>query len=105
MIIITPHTHTHSGHLARRVSDSQLVLRESAQCAKADESSFQDISRHQFFNTNNLWVRLDLLKALMDTTGGFVRLPTIFNSKTVDPQLDASTAVFQVTRRQWRVCG
>lgn len=50
------------GHLAVRNADKHLILRESAQCDKADEKAFQDISVHQFFNTNNLWVRLDLLK-------------------------------------------
>lgn len=84
------------GHLAVRVSDGRLVLRESAQCAKEDEAMFQDVSRHQFFNTNNLWVRLDMLKELMDRQGGFVPLPTIFNAKTVDPQQDSSTPVFQL---------
>jgi len=50
------------GHLARRAADGKLVLRESAQCAKEDEAAFQDISTHRFFNTNNLWVRLDRLQ-------------------------------------------
>jgi len=84
------------GHLALRAADSQLVLRESAQCSKEDEKKFQDIAVHKFFNTNNLWLRLDLLKSLMDSVGGFVPLPTIFNSKTADPQLDYSTPVFQL---------
>lgn len=84
------------GHLALRTGDSRLVLRESAQCAKEDEGFFQDVSRHQYFNTNNLWVRLDILKALMDARGGFVPLPTIFNGKTVDPQQDSSTPVWQL---------
>lgn len=84
------------GHLAIREADKQLILRESAQCSKADESQFQDITRHQFFNTNNLWVRLDLLKELMDSRGGFVPLPTILNGKTVDPQQDSSTPVWQL---------
>ena len=74
--------------------DGQFILRESAQCAKADEAKFQDVHLHKFFNTNNLWVRLDTLKELMDSKGGFVPLPTILNSKTVDPQLDSSTPVF-----------
>ena len=39
-----------------------MILRESAQCAPADEAAFQDITKHRFFNTNNLWVRLDKLK-------------------------------------------
>jgi phosphoglucomutase len=84
------------GHLAQRVADGRLILRESAQCAKEDEGAFQDVSHHKYFNTNNLWVRLDLLKALMDAQGGFVPLPTIFNGKTVDPQQDTSTPVFQL---------
>lgn len=87
------------GHLAVRKADNQFILRESAQCAKDDESSFQDVTRHLFFNTNNLWVRLDMLKALMEARGGFVPLPTILNSKTVDPQQDTSTAVFQLEVR------
>jgi UDP-N-acetylglucosamine pyrophosphorylase len=87
------------GHLALRAADSQLVLRESAQCSKEDEKKFQDIAVHKFFNTNNLWLRLDLLKSLMDSVGGFVPLPTIFNSKTADPQLDYSTPVFQLEVR------
>lgn len=84
------------GHLAMRNSDGHLILRESAQCAKDDEPAFQDVNRHQYFNTNNLWVRLDILKQLMDARGGFVPLPTIFNSKTVDPQQDSSAPVFQL---------
>ncbi len=84
------------GHLAVRTSDRQLILRESAQCAKEDESAFQDIKRHQFFNTNNLWVRLDKLKELMTAKGGFVPLPTIFNGKTVDPQKSDSDPVWQL---------
>jgi UDP-N-acetylglucosamine pyrophosphorylase len=47
------------GHLAKRCADGQLILRESAQCAKEDEKDFQDITKHKYFNTNNLWVRLD----------------------------------------------
>ncbi|KAJ1414029.1 UTP--glucose-1-phosphate uridylyltransferase-domain-containing protein, partial [Ochromonadaceae sp. CCMP2298] len=82
------------GHLALR--GEQLILRESAQCSKADTGAFQDISTHKYFNTNNLWVRLDLLKTLMDARGGFVPLPTILNSKTVDPQSDSSTPVYQL---------
>jgi len=84
------------GHLASRNVDKQLILRESAQCADKDEPAFQDTSKHQFFNTNNLWVRLDLLKTLMDAKGGFVPLPTIQNGKTVDPQDGDSTPVLQL---------
>lgn len=84
------------GHLAVRRDDSQLILRESAQCPDADEASFQDVSRHQFFNTNNLWIRLDRLKELMTQQGGFIALPMIKNKKTVDPKDTASFEVFQL---------
>lgn len=84
------------GHLAIRNSDQQLILRESAMCAKEDESSFQDISKHRFFNTNNLWIRLDKLKEIIDKFGGFIPLPMILNAKTVDPQDDSSQKVIQL---------
>jgi UDP-N-acetylglucosamine pyrophosphorylase len=82
------------GHLARR--GERLLLRESAQCPKADQQFFQDISRHRFFNTNNLWIRLDSLKELVEKHGGFVPLPLIKNQKTVDPRDKNSPAVFQL---------
>lgn len=93
------------GHLARRTADGQLILRESAQCAKEDAAAFQDISVHRYFNTNNLWVRLDLLLRLMESRGGFVPLPTILNAKTVDPQLESSPAVYQLEVREKECLG
>ena len=53
------------GHLCVRRSDGQLILREAAQCADEDEAVFQDITRHRYFNTNNLWVRLDKLDEVL----------------------------------------
>lgn len=82
------------GHLARR--DGRLLLRESAQCPDADTTAFQDIEKHRFFNTNNLWIRLDHLKALLDEQGGYLPLPIIKNAKTVDPRDTFSTKVFQL---------
>lgn len=82
------------GHLAQR--GGKLLLRESAQCPEADAASFQDIGRHRFFNTNNLWVRLDRLKKLLDVSGGFIPLPIIKNAKTVDPRDKTSPKVFQL---------
>ncbi len=84
------------GHLAVRNSDQQLILRESAMCADEDEAAFQDVSKHRFFNTNNLWIRLDKLKEIIDKFGGFIPLPMIMNSKTVDPKDDSSTKVVQL---------
>lgn len=82
------------GHLACR--GRQLLLRESAQCPEEDRAAFQDIQRHRFFNTNNLWIRLDALQDLLNQRGGFVPLPMIRNAKTVDPRDPASPAVFQL---------
>ena len=84
------------GHLARRVSDGQLILRESAQCAEEDEAAFQSVDKHRYFNTNNLWIRLDLLEEAMEAQGGWIALPTILNSKTVDPQKESSPPVYQL---------
>ena len=84
------------GHLAVRNSDKQLILRESAMCADEDEAAFQDISKHRFFNTNNLWIRLDKLKEIIDANNGFIPLPMIKNKKTVDPKDDASQTVLQL---------
>jgi UDP-N-acetylglucosamine pyrophosphorylase len=82
------------GHLA--VQGGKLLLRESAQCPEADMDEFQDITKHRFFNTNNLWLHLDRLKEILDRSGGFLPLPVIQNKKTVDPRDKKSTPVFQL---------
>ncbi len=84
------------GHLARRQSDQRLILRESAQCPPADADAFQDIARHRFFNTNNLWIRLEDLSRALETLGGAIPLPLIRNEKTVDPRDPASPKVLQL---------
>jgi len=84
------------GHLCVRSEDKQLILRESAMCSDEDEKDFQDITKHRFFNTNNLWIRLDKLKEIIDKFGGFVPLPMIMNKKTVDPKNDSSQKVIQL---------
>jgi UDP-N-acetylglucosamine pyrophosphorylase len=84
------------GHLARRVKDGRLLLRESAQTPKEAEAQFQDIQRHRYFNTNNLWIQLEDLKQRLDEEGGFLPLPVIRNQKTVDPRDSNSPAVYQL---------
>lgn len=74
------------GHLARRRRDGALILRETAQCAPEDREAFGDARRYGYFNANNLWVRLDALRAELGRHGGFLPLPTIVNPKTVDPR-------------------
>jgi UDP-N-acetylglucosamine pyrophosphorylase len=84
------------GHLAVRKSDGSLLLRESAMCPDGDKASFEDISRHRFFNTNNLWVDLQQLRSRMDELGGVLPLPMIKNKKTVNPRDSSTPAVFQL---------
>ena len=84
------------GHLAVRLRDGQFLLRESAQCPKEDEGSFQNIDLHRYFNTNNLWIDLQALKTALDANDGLIPLPPIMNKKTVDPRDSSSPAVIQL---------
>jgi UDP-N-acetylglucosamine pyrophosphorylase len=84
------------GHVARNRENGRLLLRESAQCPPEDIAAFQDIAQHRFFNTNNLWIRLDRLKAELDRQEGALPLPLIRNSKTVDPKKSDSPKVLQL---------
>jgi UTP--glucose-1-phosphate uridylyltransferase len=84
------------GHLARRTADGRLILRETAQCPAEDSDALQDIGRHRFVNTNNLWLDLPALKDSLAATDGVLGLPMIRNSKTVDPRDPASTPVYQL---------
>ncbi len=83
------------GHLAQR-QGGQLLLRESAQCPPQDVEHFQDISRHRYFNTNNLWLHLPALHALLQARNHILGLPLIRNAKTVDPRDADSTPVYQL---------
>merc|ERR1711871_1780585 len=84
------------GHLATLKSNGGLTLRESAQCPKEDEAAFQDTSKYTYFNTNNLWIDLDKLKAAFDKNDGALPLPVMVNDKTVDPRDKKSTKVIQL---------
>ncbi|WP_051208947.1 UTP--glucose-1-phosphate uridylyltransferase [Propionicicella superfundia] len=84
------------GHLAVRRSDGRVILRELSQTPAEDAEAFMDASRHRFFNTNNLWVDLVALRALMQVRGTHLGLPLIKNRKTVDPADPASIPVIQL---------
>ena len=84
------------GHLALRNSDNQLLLREVAQCPEEDLNEFQNVDKHLYFNTNSLWIRLDVLKEMLDKEDGVLPLPMIKNTKTVDPRDKTSTPVYQL---------
>jgi len=83
------------GHLAVDIKGG-LLLREAAQCPDEDLDSFQNINRHRFFNTNNLWINLERLKQALDQHGGFLPLAVIRNAKTVDPRDENSSKVIQL---------
>ena len=82
------------GHIARR--GDGYVLRETAQTPEEDLAALQDISRHRYVNTNNLWVDLRALSELLSARSGVLGLPLIVNRKTVDPGDKSSPAVFQL---------
>lgn len=83
------------GHLAR-LNNGQLTLREVAQCPPDDMESFQDIGKHRYFNTNNLWLHLPTLKQVLIERGYFLGLPMIRNQKTIDPRDPDSMPVYQL---------
>ncbi|MCH7695144.1 MAG: UTP--glucose-1-phosphate uridylyltransferase [Proteobacteria bacterium] len=83
------------GHLAKLVN-GQLILRESAQCPAADIASFEDVSRHKYFNTNNLWINLVALKSTMAANNNILGLSLIRNAKTLDPRNIQSPPVYQL---------
>src|SRR5437763_3712556 len=83
------------GHLARRRGGG-LVLRETAQTPDEDLDAFQDVGRHRYFNTNNLWVNLRTLADVLEERGGVLGLPLIANRKTVDPSDPESPEVIQI---------
>ena len=82
------------GHIARRIADGRLVLRETAQAD--DPESFRDFRRWRFYNSNNLWVGLRALRDLLDAGDGVIDLPLIVNRKRVDPSDPESPEVVQL---------
>ena len=84
------------GHLARRRADGGLVLRETAQTPDEDTEVFEDVSRHRFFNANNIWVDLRALERTLAERDGVLGLPMIVNRKTVDPTDPSSPKVIQL---------
>jgi len=84
------------GHLARRREDGRLVLRETAQTPEEDREALQDVGRHRYGNTNNLWVNLVALDRVLGERSGVLGLPVIVNRKTVDPSDESSPEVFQL---------
>jgi UTP--glucose-1-phosphate uridylyltransferase len=83
------------GHLARLRGDG-LVLRETAQTPAEDLPAFQDVTRHRYFNTNNLWLDLEALAQTLESRDGVLGLPLIVNRKPVDPSDPSTPEVIQL---------
>jgi UTP--glucose-1-phosphate uridylyltransferase len=81
------------GHLARY--QGRVVLRETAQVPDGD-TSFTDVKRWRWYNTNNIWIDLRALKDWQATDPAAPTMPLIVNRKTVDPRDPASTPVIQL---------
>jgi UTP--glucose-1-phosphate uridylyltransferase len=82
------------GHIASQ--DGRFVLRETAQTPEEDLEALQDITRHRYVNTNNLWVDLQALADVLREREGVLGLPLIVNRKTVDPGDKSTPEVFQL---------
>lgn len=95
-VVIGTEADRKGGHIARRRVDGQLVLRETAQTPKEDQESFRDYRHWRYYNTNSLWVDLQVLHEILDESGGVLELPLIVNRKTVDPRDSSSPAVLQL---------
>ncbi|KFI58722.1 UTP--glucose-1-phosphate uridylyltransferase [Bifidobacterium gallicum] len=98
MIEVAKRTHADrkGGHLVIDKRTGRLVLREMTQVHPQDRANAMDITMHPYFNTNNIWVRVDALKALLEQYHGVLPLPVIRNQKTVDPTDPDSTPVMQL---------
>jgi UTP--glucose-1-phosphate uridylyltransferase len=81
------------GHLA--CYQGRVVLRETAQVPEGD-TSFTDVVRWRWYNTNNIWIDLSVLKDLQAADPAAPDLPLIVNRKTVDPRDPDSTPVIQL---------
>jgi UTP--glucose-1-phosphate uridylyltransferase len=93
-VVIGTEADRKGGHIARRTESGRLVLRETAQAD--DPESFRDYRRWRYYNTNNLWMDLRAVAAVLDAGGGVIELPLIVNRKRVDPNDPASPEVVQL---------
>ena len=84
------------GHFAVRKTDGRIVLRETAQTLPEDQKALQDLSRHKYCSTNNIWFDLRAMREALDARQGILGLPLIRNEKTADPADSSSPKVVQI---------
>lgn len=83
------------GHLAK-TADGRLILREKAQVGIEDEEDFQNFEKYDSFNTNSIWLDLEVLHKLLIAHNSILPLPVIVNEKRVNPRESNSTEVIQL---------
>ncbi len=89
------HLDRKGGHLAKLKASTRLMLRELAQCPENELEQFGDIDRYRYFNTNSLWIDLEVMeKVFVDNL--MMPLDLILNPKTLDPRDPESPPVLQV---------
>ena len=84
------------GHIVRDLETGRMMLREMTQVHPEDRRSAQSIKKHPYFNTNNIWVRVDALQKKLEEYNGVLPLPVICNRKTIDPTNENSEKVIQL---------
>ncbi|MFT4084772.1 MAG: UTP--glucose-1-phosphate uridylyltransferase [Nocardioides sp.] len=84
------------GHFARRKADSRIILRETAQTPPEDLAALQDLSRHRYCSTNNIWFDLAAMKQALEIRDGILGLPLIRNRKHADPGDPSTPDVIQI---------
>lgn len=84
------------GHFVIDKATGRLVLREMSQVHPDDRAAATDIAKHPYFNTNNIWVRIDALQEKLAQYNGILPLPLISNVKNVDPTDSESPEVVQL---------
>ena len=95
---VTPRTESDKkgGHLARSAQNGRLILRELAQCPPSETADFQNIRKHRFFNTNNLWMDLRAVAKMLESHDGVPPFPLLVNHKREVPSDKKSPPVVQL---------
>jgi UTP--glucose-1-phosphate uridylyltransferase len=84
------------GHFARRRTDGRLILRETAQTLPEDRKALENLDRHRFCSTNNIWFDLRRMRDMLVTRDGVLGLPLIRNEKNVVAGDPATPKVVQI---------
>ncbi len=84
------------GHFATRKADRRIVLRETAQTREEDKAALEDLERHRFASTNNLWFDLEAMRDELERCDGVLGLAMIKNTKNVVPAEPSSPEVIQI---------